>query len=217
MINKISLSEPTGKAKQLVVFLHGYGSNKDDLISLSEVFKGVLPEALFVSPNAPYELDFVPGGYGWFSLDGVELDNVDKSMPKRTESEFLASIDELNKFIDMLLKEYDISEDNLYLIGFSQGATMSIYTALSRSVPVKAVIAYSGICFNTMKAVSNPGIIGLSHGKLDDVVPFKWHDKNISMLKNQNLNVKDLVVDGAYHEIPMEAVEFGKNIIKESL
>ncbi len=207
MINKISYLEPKGQPKQLVMFLHGLGSNKDDLISLSEEFKEILPEALFISPNAPHKCDFAPGGYQWFSLD--DRDNA------RIEKEIDASVLELNDFIDKMLIEYDVAADNLYLIGFSQGATMAVHSAVKREVPVKAILAYSGLIFDNLDVLSKPKIIGLAHGKLDDVVPFSWHEENIRKMKKYNFNHKELVMEGVYHEIPCEAVEFGKEILNE--
>ena len=68
-----------------------------------------------------------------------------------------------------------------------------------------------------MNIVSKPNIVGLVHGKRDDVVPFIWHEKNLKDLKSSEINVKDLVIDNAYHEISLEAIEFGKKILKESL
>lgn len=212
MINKISYLEPKGQPKQLVVFLHGFGSNKDDLISLSSYFAEIMPDALFVSPNAPYECDFMAEGYSWFSLDGVNLGDPN-SIPERTKKEMLSSVKELNAFIDKLLEDYKIPDGNIYMIGFSQGATMSVYASLQRAVPVKAVIAYSGILFNDMNVVSKPSVVGVAHGVLDDVVPFFWHENNQNVLKTADLNVKDLSIANAFHEIPLEALEFGKNIM----
>jgi phospholipase/carboxylesterase len=215
MINKIAYLEPKGKPKQLVVFLHGYGSNKDDLISLSEHFARVLPEALFISPNAPHSCGFMSDGYSWFSLDGVDVNK--KTIPDYVKKDLNNSVEELNEFVDKILVEYEISPENIYFIGFSQGATMSIYASIKREVPVKAVLSYSGFCFEKMDVISKPDVVGVVHGKLDDVLPFLWHEENINKLKEQEINAKQLAVDNAYHEIPLEAIEFGKVILKESL
>ena len=43
----------SGNAKQLVVFLHGYGADGNDLIEIGRAWQGLLPEAAFVSPHAP--------------------------------------------------------------------------------------------------------------------------------------------------------------------
>lgn len=222
MINKFSYFEPKTTPKQLVVFLHGFGSNKDDLMSLSSEFASVLPEAVFVSPNAPHECEIAPDGYQWFDIpeeDMIKLGEFSMRSEdiERFNKDVKKTTTELDKFIDKALKEYNISAENLYLIGFSQGATMALHTATNRETPVKAVLSYSGIFFDEETTKTSPGIIGLAHGRLDDVVPFPWHDQTLKMLKKLNLNVKSLEIDNAYHEIPLEAIEFGKEILKESL
>ena len=58
-----------GKPKQLVVLLHGYGSNGEDLIGLAPFFAQALPEAEFLSPNAPFPCELSPFGFQWFGLE----------------------------------------------------------------------------------------------------------------------------------------------------
>ena len=71
----MELSGPTqppaagGKPKQLVVLLHGYGSNGEDLIGLAPFFAQALPEAEFLSPNAPFPCELSPFGFQWFGLE----------------------------------------------------------------------------------------------------------------------------------------------------
>ncbi|MCT4575661.1 MAG: dienelactone hydrolase family protein [Alphaproteobacteria bacterium] len=224
MINKYSIIEPKGKHESLVVFLHGLGSNKDDLIALGDIFSTALPNAIFVSPNACQDCEFVPNGYQWFQLYNCDMEGINncdssKLDMKRLRKEVSESISELNQFIDNIMEEKQIPAENLYLVGFSQGATMSVYTAINRETPVKAVLAYSGILFDNeiSKIKSKPKIVGLSHGKLDDVVSFNWHKQNIDSLIKHNIEYKELVSDFAFHEIPEKAIAFGLNILKESI
>lgn len=224
MINKYSLIKPKDNPESLVVFLHGLGSNKDDLIALGDIFSTALPNAMFVSPNACQICEFVPNGYQWFQLYNSDMEGINncdcsKLDMNRLRAEVSESISELNQFIDKIMEENKIPAENLYLVGFSQGATMSVYTAFNREVPVKAVLAYSGILFDNEidNIKSKPKIIGLSHGKLDDVVSFGWHKQNIDSLVKHNIEYKELVSDFAFHEIPEKAIEFGLSILKESV
>ncbi len=57
-----------GRTSQLVVFLHGYGANGDDLIELGRQWRGLMPEAAFVSPHAPDRAPGAPMGKQWFPL-----------------------------------------------------------------------------------------------------------------------------------------------------
>jgi phospholipase/carboxylesterase len=60
------------KPKQLIVLLHGYGSNGEDLISLAPYWAKTLPDAQFVSPNAPEPVPGYPGGYQWFPITKLD-------------------------------------------------------------------------------------------------------------------------------------------------
>ena len=62
------LEPRSGKAKQLVVFLHGYGADGNDLIALGQEWQAQLPDAAFVSPHAPEACAGAPMGRQWFDL-----------------------------------------------------------------------------------------------------------------------------------------------------
>ena len=57
-----------GKARQLVVFLHGYGADGNDLIGIGQAWQAILPRAAFVSPHAPEPCGMAPTGRQWFAL-----------------------------------------------------------------------------------------------------------------------------------------------------
>ena len=58
-----------GQAKQLVVFLHGYGADGNDLIALGREWARVLPHAAFVSPHAPEPCGMAPMGQAMVQPD----------------------------------------------------------------------------------------------------------------------------------------------------
>src|SRR5260221_912944 len=59
-------------ARSMVILLHGYGSNGDDLIGLAPYWRGALPATVFVSPNAPESCPGAPGGYQWWGLSSLD-------------------------------------------------------------------------------------------------------------------------------------------------
>ena len=61
-----------GKPDSLVIFLHGYGSNGADLISLAPYWAEALPATAFVSPNAIEPVPMAPGGYQWFPISNLD-------------------------------------------------------------------------------------------------------------------------------------------------
>lgn len=119
--------------KQLVIFLHGYGSNKYDLQSLTNEFKSILPDGFFIFPDAAFPCE-IGYGYQWFSLN----DRSEAAMFKNIQP---ASII-LDKFIDKQLARFSLTEENLILVGFSQGTMIALHAALRREKPC-TIIGFS--------------------------------------------------------------------------
>ena len=125
-----------GGPEQLIVFVHGYGADGNDLIGLAPQFADLLPNAKFVAPNAPYPCEAGPFGYQWFRLTD------------RTEPEMLAGARTaqpiLDQFIGTQLSAAGLQDQNLALIGFSQGTMISLFTGLRRERPMAGILGYSG-------------------------------------------------------------------------
>ncbi len=77
------LEPRSGKAKQMVMFLHGYGANGDDLLNIGEDWGDELPEAVFLSPNAPDVCEAFAGGYQWFSIRAIDEKAFERDKPDR--------------------------------------------------------------------------------------------------------------------------------------
>ena len=150
-----------GAATHLVVFLHGYGADGNDLIGLAPEFQRGLPTAAFVSPNAP---ERCPGaGYQWFALSRID--------PRELARGVEAAAPTLNAFLDSELARLDLTDDRLALVGFSQGTMMSLHVGLRRK-PCAAIVGFSGLLAAPAPAASErmPGIF-LAHGDADTLIP----------------------------------------------
>lgn len=156
-----------GAAKQLVVFLHGWGADGNDLISLAGELARVLPDAAFASPHGPEPCDMNPMGRQWFGLGEM-------NMPKMTAGA-TAAAPALNQFLDAELARHGLAEGQLALVGFSQGTMMALHAALRRPQACAAVVGFSGLLVapEALEAeiVSRPPVL-LVHGEADPVVPF---------------------------------------------
>jgi phospholipase/carboxylesterase len=117
----------------LLLLLHGFGSNEQDLFGLAPYLD---ERFLVVSARAPVTLDF--GGYAWFNIEFMPQGMVDHGEQARR------SLDLLPGFIDELVSAYGADERRVYLAGFSQGAMMSLVLALMRPEKVAGVVAMSG-------------------------------------------------------------------------
>lgn len=176
----------------LLILLHGYGSNEEDLFS----FASELPQDHYViSVRAPYDLQ--PYGHAWYAIhfDADENKFSDNIQAKQ-------SVELISDFIDEVVKQYPIDTKNITLIGFSQGAILSYATALTFPDKISKVVALSGY-FNQeiMPEVIDTNAIShikffVSHGSVDQVIPVEWARKAKPALENLGLEVD-------YHEYPV--------------
>jgi len=213
--NVVDLNGPTvppasGKvAKQLVVFLHGLGADGHDLISLAPAFQEVLPDAQCISPHAPFQCDMAPFGFQWFSLQDrapeAMLQGIKKAAPI------------LNSYIDAQLQSLGLTDQDLILIGFSQGTMMSLYTALRRPKACRAVIGYSGALIGEesldSELRSSPPVC-LIHGEADMVVPCEASVAAHQVLKERGLEVEFHRRPMLQHGIDPEGVHIAKAFIQ---
>lgn len=198
----------TGRPKQLAILLHGVGSNGRDLISLAPYYAGGLPEAVFVSPDAPFICDMMPPGYPdsyqWFSLQNrdpdILLQGVKNVFPI------------LEAFIEGQLSRFDLAYEKLALIGFSQGTMTSLYAAPRLRSKIAGVLGYSGALLWDESEESS-GFhkmpIHLIHGQADDVVPVQAWDVAKTVLETMGYDVSGQTTPGLTHSIDQAGIETG--------
>jgi phospholipase/carboxylesterase len=181
------IREPKIKADKnpLLLLLHGYGSNEEDLFS----FASELPDEYYVvSARAPYDLQY--GSYAWYAI------NFDADQNKFSDhNQAIISRDLVANFIDELLANYPIDASNVTLIGFSQGSILSYSIALSYPEKVQKVAAMSGyLNLDIIKEkyqandFSNLKIFA-SHGTADQVIPVNWARKSIPTIEGLGIEI----------------------------
>ena len=161
----------SGATKQLVVFLHGYGADGNDLIEIGRAWQGLLPDAAFVSPHAPEACAQAPTGRQWFNLTFRD--------PLERWTGVNAAAPGLNQFLDAELARRQLPGSALALVGFSQGTMMALHVGLRRAVAPKAIVGYSGMLVLPqdvdpdkfpLEIRSKPPVL-LIHGERDDLIP----------------------------------------------
>ena len=196
--------------KSMVIFLHGVGANGDDLITIGREWQKDLPETVFLSPNAPEKYDMAPVGYQWFSLAERDFDFIHKGVKSAHEK--------LNQFIDDSLKKYKLTADKLFIVGFSQGTMMALYTMPRRPDGCRALVGYSGMTIDDAslqtEAVSKPPI-KLIHGQLDEVVPIQAMTATEACLKSCDFDVESETRPQLGHSIDMHGLIAGLTFIKK--
>ncbi|RZK09741.1 MAG: alpha/beta fold hydrolase [Flavobacterium sp.] len=176
----------------LLLLLHGYGSNEQDLFS----FASELPEEYFVvSARAPYAMQY--GSYAWYAI------NFDADENKFSDHEQAkTSRDLIAGFIDELIDNYPIDKHKITLIGFSQGTILSYAVGLSYPDKIQRIVALSGylneeiIKENFQENDFSNLKMFISHGTVDQVIPVDWAKKAPGIL--ENLGIKTV-----YKEYPV--------------
>lgn len=198
--------------KQMIIFVHGYGADGNDLIGLANYFQSTLPEVIFLSPHAPEACSMNPSGYQWFDLTSTD--------PAVLWSKILVAADHLNEFIDSKLLEYNIAEENLALIGFSQGTMMSLHVSLRRKNTMAAVLGYSGrlIGADLLKddLISKPSIY-LIHGDQDPMVPYQESLTAEKVLKEYSIDIKTHISEHTQHSIAEDGLRIGVDFLASKL
>ena len=176
----------------LLLMLHGYGSNEEDLFSFASELDENL---LIISARAPLALDF--GGFAWYSIHFTAGQDKFSDIPEAIQAR-----DQISEFIDQLDAKYHFDKDKSMLMGFSQGAILSYAVALSYPNKIKNVIAMSGYALPEIiqdhKNTSDYKLLRFfcSHGTVDPVIPIEWARKSDAFLTQNQIKHE-------YHEYPV--------------
>jgi phospholipase/carboxylesterase len=174
------VKEPKTKTQNppLLILLHGYGSNKEDLFSFAEELPDDL---LIVSAQAPYEMGY--GGYAWYAIN---FDDVKGKFSDLKQAK--TSLDIIAVFIDEIKQKYKTNPDKTFLLGFSQGAILSYSLSFFYPNKVQNVIALSGYINTELLPTEISKEIQTSyycsHGSVDQVLPIEWARKSKPFLDN---------------------------------
>ena len=217
-------------ARQLVMFLHGYGANGDDLIGLAPHWQALLPDAAFVSPDAPEPVPGAPGGRQWFSLNRYDPNMLRRKASQAGQAqgeirgEMLAgarnAAPALNAFIDAELERLRLGPERLALVGFSQGTMMALHVGLRRAPGPACILGFSGALVGADRLAgeiaSRPPVM-LVHGDADDVVPFDALFTATNALAAAGATAQWHVAHGAGHGIEPGGLERGGRFLAQSL
>lgn len=167
----------------VIIMLHGYGSDANDLFSFSSELPG---EYYIISVQAPHPLP--PYGNAWYAI------NFDNSGGKFSDDvQAVDSRKKILRFIDEIIENYPVDLDNVTLLGFSQGSILSYAVALSHPEKIKNVIALSGYINEDIleDGYQNNDFSKLSvyasHGSEDQVIPVSWARRSPEILNRLNI------------------------------
>jgi phospholipase/carboxylesterase len=211
------LGAAQGPARQLVVFLHGYGADGNDLIDIGRAWQNALPHAAFVSPHAPRPCGQAPMGREWFPLTFRN--------PEERWNGVNAAAPALERFLDAELARHALPPSALALVGFSQGTMMALHIGLRRAVAPAAIVGYSGMLILKGDADidgykpqvrARPPVL-LIHGDSDELIPVQALMHAAQGLATLEVPVEWHIAPGLGHGIDPEGLRHGGEFLARRL
>jgi phospholipase/carboxylesterase len=198
--------------RSLVILLHGYGSNGDDLIGLVPYWRAALPDTLFLAPDAPQPCPGTATGRQWWALTSLS--------PEARAAGVRVSAATLNAYIDQQLAKYGLTEDGLALVGFSQGTMMALHVGPRREHALAGIVGYSGMLADplalTTEVCTRPPIL-LVHGDADTVLPVASIHQAQGALEPLGFEVATHISRGLGHSVDEAGLTLGREFLAKRL
>ena len=194
--------------KNAVILLHGYGGDGKDISMLSLNWKRHMPNTVFICPNGHEACSINPSGYQWFDLT--------KEDPEYILQQSIKAENKINQFIREIKKEFNLTNNQICLSGFSQGCMMSLNVGLTAEENFSCIVGFSGKIIdkdNLKDRVKNSTKTLLIHGDMDQVVPSTHLLEAKDFLIRNNVEVQTLLIKNCDHHIPIEASSTALNYI----
>ena len=205
--------KPVGeKINNVVILLHGYGGDGNDIAALTISWKRFLPNTLFICPNGPEKCSINPMGYEWFDLNTEDEKYITE---KALESEKI-----LKRFIEEIKTKYNLHNSNICLSGFSQGCMMSINLGLTSKSKFSCVVGFSGKIIDQedlKQRKKTPTSILLIHGDSDHVVSPNYMLEAKDFFIRSNIEIETHLIRNCDHHIPIEASSIALNYILKKI
>ena len=208
-LNSIIIKPEDGiEIKNAVILLHGYGGDGKDISMLSLNWKRHMPNTVFICPNGHEVCLINPSGFQWFDLT--------KDDPDYILEQSIKAENKIQKFINEIKQEFNLTNDKICLAGFSQGCMLSLNVGLISEEKFSCIVGFSGkiIDQNNLKGrIKNFSDVLLIHGDADQVVPSTYLLEAKDFLIRNGINVQTLLIKNCDHNIPMEASSTALNYI----
>ncbi len=205
----------SGETKSVVLFLHGYGADGDDLLGLADPLAPHMPDTAFVAPDAPDPCLSNPQGYQWFPIPWL-----DGSSDEEASEAALQAVKDLDAFVDQLLTQEGIKPDQLIVFGFSQGAMLALRTLVLRETPVAGIVSSSGRLLDPESfaetVASKPPVL-LLHGDKDEMVPPGYFNEAGQALEKAGFEVFGHVMEGTGHGISPDGLSVALSFMAQRL
>ena len=203
-----------GAGKRLVIFVHGYGADGNDLISLADPLGPHMPDTVFYAPDAPNRCKMNPMGFEWFPIPWI-----DGSSEEQALEGMATSVTLLGDWLDEVMAAEGIDAGNTVLVGFSQGTMMSLHVGPRRSDGLAGIVGFSGRLLSPEKldeVATKPPVL-LIHGDMDDVVPPASMPEAANALAGAGFEVYTHVSKGVGHGIAPDGLSLALSFMVDKL
>ena len=208
-LNSIIIKPESGiEIKNAVILLHGYGGDGKDISMLSLNWKRHMPNTVFICPNGHEVCQINPSGFQWFDLT--------KDDPDYILEQSIKAENKIQKFINEIKQEFNLTNDKICLAGFSQGCMLSLNVGLISEEKFSCIVGFSGKIIdqtNLKGRIKNFSDVLLIHGDADQVVPSTYLLEAKDFLIRNGINVQTLLIKNCDHHIPVEASSTALNYI----
>ena len=194
--------------KHAIILLHGYGGDGKDISMLTLNWKRHMPNTVFICPNGHETCPINPSGFQWFDLTKDDTNYILDQSIKAEEK--------IKLFINEIKQEFNLTNNQICLSGFSQGCMMSLNVGLTSDEKFSCIVGFSGkiIDQNNLKSrIKNFTNTLLIHGDADQVVPSTYLLEAKDFLIRNNIEVETLLIKNCDHHIPIEASSTALNYI----
>jgi len=199
--------------KKIVLFLHGYGSNGSDLMTLKDYFHLNQSETEFISPNAPESCEFNFFGYQWFALNERTVEEIKSGL----KSAFFY----LDDIVNNIIKKFEVKTEQISILGFSQGSMLATYYALQKETTFQNIFSLSGSLpkkiLEEIDLKKNNTKYLIFHGKIDDVVSANQALETHHFLVDQKMESQIIIDDNCGHSISPLALDAINNQFKNQI
>jgi len=204
----------SGTTRSLVILLHGYGADGNDLFGLAEPLSPHLPDTVFVAPNAPERCRNNPVGYQWFPIPW--LDDSDEEAMRHS---FVQSADLLDAYITETMRREGVAPAETALVGFSQGTMMSLHVAPRRAESLACIVGFSGrlAAGDDLSAVKARPPVLLVHGDMDQMIPVSEMSSAETALRGAGFEVTSHVSQGVGHGIAPDGLGLALQFLQKHL
>lgn len=203
------LAAANGRATALVVLLHGYGADGNDLIGLASHWQDRMPGTEFIAPHAPDRVPGAPSGFQWFPISRLD--------PHEMRDGVAMAAPRIAEFLDAELARLGLPPERLVLAGFSQGAMLSLHLGLRRATPPAAIIGFSGLLASPPPDGGARPPVLLTHGDADTVIPVNAMFAAAAVLGRAGVPVQWHLAPGMGHGIDPDGLALAGTFLSLAL